>query len=182
MKTPRLKLWMDRNVVKYVIMHTELEANGQIMLWEKRPLHDACTYLYKHQNFILRTTKASTCIADLASRVLPSPVSMHPAMRFTLVWISLVPGLEKMFISREANPNFPENRPNFPSFLMYFFVWKSRISLQIPKFPGKELPKFHIFSRPVPPNIQIYQQRVSKFHIFLLCGCIPCGYREVLGR
>ena len=28
---------------------------------------------------------------------------------------------------------------------MHFVIQKSKISLQIPKFPGKELPKFHIF-------------------------------------
>ena len=31
---------------------------------------------------------------------------------------------------------------------MYFFMWKVIISLQVVKFPGKELPRFPTFSSP----------------------------------
>ena len=74
-------------------------------------------------------------------------------------------GLEKMFISREANPNFVENRPNFPPFSLFGrtkfpskwqnFPPNTKISLQIPKFPGKELPKFPIFSSPLTIAIKL---------------------------
>ena len=57
-------------------------------------------------------------------------------------------GLEKMFISLQAGQNFPPaGQISFQCgmvSLMYFFIF----SLQITKFPGKELPVLPIFSTP----------------------------------
>ena len=45
----------------------------------------------------------------------------------------------------EKNFSFQGCKYNSLAIHIYSFIWKSRISLQTPKFLGKELPKFHIF-------------------------------------
>ena len=44
------------------------------------------------------------------------------------------------------NANFPGMLSNFPPFLMYFIIQKVKISFQMAKFPGNDIPKFPIFS------------------------------------
>ena len=44
------------------------------------------------------------------------------------------------------NVFFPARKLDFPLFVMYFFISKVKISLQLDKFPGNDLAKMPIFS------------------------------------
>ena len=69
-------------------------------------------------------------------------------LKFDNNLLPLTSGLEKVFFSLQAGQNFPPAgqislKCRMVS-LMYFFIF----SLQITRFPGKELPVLPIFSRP----------------------------------
>ena len=48
---------------------------------------------------------------------------------------------------QELNQNFPPILLNFPPFLYIFLSFRGKISLQMSKFPGNQVPEFPIFSR-----------------------------------
>ena len=63
------------------------------------------------------------------------------------------PGLEKLLISLQAEPNFPPSWQDFPAsisyFLLYFFIFNVlKFPFKIKKFLCKKLTIWPIFSRP----------------------------------
>ena len=99
----------------------------------------------------------------------------------------IITGLEKMFISLQAEQNFPPAgqislQCGMVS-LKYFFIF----SLQITRFPGKELPVLPVFSRPVinmfTPRLDFYKFTKDKLgpYSFVLRGYSAIIYIQMGG-
>ena len=74
-------------------------------------------------------------------------------------------GWKKCPFSWDLSQNFPPILLNFPPFLYVFLYFRGKISLQMSKFPGNQVPEFPTFSRHASrgqwPLVQVFAKRVS---------------------